>query len=147
MPEQVLKSHAPIVAMPTEWTESEAGHYEALRRVSRAISSYREPTALFRALADELQDAVRFDYLGLILYDELLNKIEIPVLHIVNGPGVAIPADLRPEDTITWWVYHNQQPVVISHAGDESRFPRIMEIYKRCGVKSAVVLPVTTAHH
>ena len=38
------------------------------------------------------------DYVGLILYDELLNKIEIPVLHVVNGPGVAVPADFRPEE-------------------------------------------------
>jgi PAS domain S-box-containing protein len=137
-----------ILAGPvtTESAGSEAGQNEALRRVSRAISSYREPAALFRALADELQKAVRFDYLGLILYDELLNKIEIPVLHVVNGPGVAVPADLRPEDTITWWVYHNQKPAVISSASEETRFPRIMEIYKRCGVQSTVVLPLTTAH-
>jgi formate hydrogenlyase transcriptional activator len=146
MPEQVLKSHVLTGSMATEWSGSQAGRYEALRRVSRAISSYREPTALFRALADELQNAVRFDYLGLILYDELLNKIEIPVLHVVNGTGVAVPADLRPQDTITWWVYHNQKAAVISSASEETRFPRMMEIYKRCGVQSAVVLPVTTAH-
>jgi len=53
---------------------------------------------------------------------------------------------LRPEDTITWWVYHNQKPAVISSASEETRFPRMMEIYKRCGVQSAVVLPLTTAH-
>ena len=146
MPEQVLKSHVLTASMPTEWAASEAGRYEALRRVSRAISSYREAAQLFRALADELQNAVRFDYLGLILYDEHLNKIEIPVLHVVNGTGVAVPADLRPEDTITWWVYHNQKPTVISCASEETRFPRMMEIYKKCGVQSAVVLPLTTAH-
>lgn len=146
MLEQILKSRVLTGSMTTEWSVSEASRYEALRRVSRAISSYREPAALFRALADELQNAVRFDYLGLILYDELLNKIEIPVLHVVNGPGVAVPADLRAEDTITWWVYHNQKPVVISSASVETRFPRMMEIYKRCRVQSAVVLPVTTAH-
>src|SRR5580700_1363008 len=138
MPDELVKSRGESPSL--------ASRYEALLRASRAISSYREPVALFRALASELQHAVTFDYLGLFLYDESLNKIEMPVLHVVNGPGVTIPADLRAEETITWWVYHNQQPVVISHAADESRFPRIMEIYKRCGVQSAVVLPVTTAH-
>ena len=146
MPNELVKSRAPTGETPREWIGSLASRYEALLRASRAISSYREPVALFRALASELQHAVTFDYLGLFLYDESLNKIEMPVLHVVNGPGVAIPADLRPEETITWWVYHNQQPVVILHAPDERRFPRIMEIYKRCGVQSAVVLPVTTAH-
>jgi PAS domain S-box-containing protein len=138
MPDELVKSRSESPSL--------ASRYEALLRASRAISSYREPVALFRALAGELQHAVTFDYLGLFLYDESLNKIEMPVLHVVNGPGVAIPADLRAQETITWWVYHNQQPVVISHAPEESRFPRIMEIYKRCGVQSAVVLPVTTAH-
>ena len=146
VPDKVVKSRVLTGETPREWIGSMASRYEALLRASRAISSYREPVALFRALASELQHAVTFDYLGLFLYDESLNKIEIPVLHVVNGPGVAIPADLPAEATITWWVYHNQQPVVISHAADESRFPRIMEIYKRCGVQSAVVLPVTTAH-
>jgi PAS domain S-box-containing protein len=146
MPDELAKSRVLTGETPREWIGSLASRYKALLRASRAISSYREPVALFRALASELQHAVTFDYLGLFLYDELLNKIEMPVLHVVNGSGVAIPADLRAEETITWWVYHNQQPVVISHAADESRFPRIMEIYKRCGVQSAVVLPVTTAH-
>jgi PAS domain S-box-containing protein len=146
MPDDLVNSRVPTGETPREWIGSLASRYEALLRASRAIGSYREPVALFRALASELQHAVTFDYLGLFLYDESLNKIEMPVLHVVNGPGVAIPADLRPEETITWWVYHNQQPVVILHAPDERRFPRIMEIYKRCGVQSAVVLPVTTAH-
>jgi PAS domain S-box-containing protein len=146
MPDKLVKSRVLTGEAPREWIGSMASRYEALLRASRAISSYHEPVALFRALASELQHAVTFDYLGLFLYDESINKIEMPVLHVVNGPGVTIPADLRAEETITWWVYHNQQPVVISHAEDESRFPRIMEIYKRCGVQSAVVLTVTTAH-
>ena len=146
MPEELVKLRVLTGEMPTAWIGSLATRYEALLRASRAISAYREPVALFRALAGELRNAVKFDYLGLILYDESLNKIEMPVLHVVHGPGVEIPADLRPEESITWWVYHHQQPVVISDAPKERRFPRIMEIYKRCGVQSAVVLPLTTAH-
>jgi PAS domain S-box-containing protein len=146
MPEELVKLRVLTGEMPTAWLGSLATRYEALLRASRAISAYREPVALFRALAGELRNAVKFDYLGLILFDESLNKIEMPVLHVVHGPGVEIPADLRSEESITWWVYHNQQPVVISDASKERRFPRIMEIYKRCGVQSAVVLPLTTAH-
>jgi PAS domain S-box-containing protein len=145
MPEELVKASVLDGGKPTEWIESLAGRYEALLRASRAISAYREPVALFRALAGELQHALKFDFLGLILYDESLNKIEIPVLEVVNGSGVTIPTDLRAEEAITWWVYHNQKPVVISHASDEPRFPRMMQIYKSCGVESGVVLPLTTA--
>ena len=100
MPDELVKSRVLTGETPTEWIGSLASRYEALLRASRAISPYREPVALFRALASELQHAVTFDYLGLFLYDESLNKIQMPVLHVVNGPGVAIPADLRPEETI-----------------------------------------------
>src|ERR1700722_3906819 len=78
-----------------------ASRYEALLRASRAISSYREPVALFRALAGELHHAVTFDYLGLFLYDESLNKIEMPVLHVVNEPAVAIPPVFGPHKPLT----------------------------------------------
>jgi PAS domain S-box-containing protein len=143
--DQILERRAPADDQPREWARSFASRYEALLRVSRAINSYREPAALFRALAKELQDAVRFDFLGLVLYDEAHNKFLVPVLEVVNGSGVIVPPDLRAEDTIAWWVYQNQKPVVISCATEETRFRPMMEVYKQCGVQSAVVLPLTTA--
>ena len=123
-----------------------AGRFEALLRVSRAIGAYREPADLFRALASELQHAVTFDFVALFLYDELRNRIEMPVMEVVNGAGIILPSDLRAEETITFWVYHNQKPVVISSSEIETRFPRIMKLYQQCGVRSGVVLPLTTAH-
>ena len=123
-----------------------AGRYEALLGVSRAIHAYRDPAELFRALARELKHAVKFDFVGLFLYDEVLNKIEMRILEVHNGSGLVLPADLRAEDTITWWVYHNQKPVIISSPTEETRFVRIMELYKQYGVQSMVVLPLTTAH-
>lgn len=130
---------------PTEWFGSLASRYEALLSVSRTINSYRDPAKLFPALANELKNAVKFDFLGLLLYDESNNKVQMPVLEVVNGRGVVIPEDLRAEDTIAWWVYHHQKPVVISNAAEETRFPRMIEIYKQWGVQSGIVLPLTTA--
>ena len=123
-----------------------ADRYETLLGVSRAIHAYRDPAELFRALARELTNAVKFDFVGLFLYDEVLNKIEMRILEVLNGSGLVLPADLRAEDTITWWVYHNQKPVIISSPTEETRFVRIMELYKQFGVQSMVVLPLTTAH-
>ena len=122
-----------------------ASRYEALLSTSRTINSYRDPAKLFRALANELKNAVKFNFVGLLLYDESNNRVEMPVLEVVDGHGVVIPEDLRAEDTIAWWVYHHQKPVVISDAAEETRFPRMMEIYKQWGVQSGIVLPLTTA--
>jgi PAS domain S-box-containing protein len=143
--DQLMEARVPSHGAQTESIGSLASRYEALLSVSRTINSYRDPGALFRALAKELQSVVKFDFIGLLLYNESDNKVEVPVLEVVSGGGVVVPADLRAEDTIAWWVYHNQIPVVISCAGQETRFPRMMEIYKEFGVQSGIVLPLTTA--
>ena len=120
--------------------------YEALFRVSRAISFYREPKELFHALAKELRRAVDFDFIGLFFYDEASHIFENPVLETLQGPGIVIPPDFPPEETITWWIYHNQKPVVISCRAAETRFPRMMKIYEQHGVQAACLLPLTTSH-
>jgi PAS domain S-box-containing protein len=120
--------------------------YEALVRVSRAIHIHRDPKELFRVLAGELSQAADFDFIGLFLYDEASNTLQNPVMHTNKKPGFAIPPDFPPKETITWWVYHHQQPVVVASRDEETRFPRLMEIYRQCGVGSACVLPLTTAH-
>lgn len=126
--------------------QSLLARYEALIRVSHAINVHRDPKELFRVLASELRRVVNFDYLALFLYDEATNKIQNPVLETIEGPGIAIPSDFPAEETITWWVYHHQEPVLVYSADNETRFPRLMEIWKRFGVQSASILPLTTAY-
>jgi PAS domain S-box-containing protein len=120
--------------------------YEALSRVSRAICAYRDPAKLFHVLADELRHAVNFDFVAVFLYDPESHKISNPVLETVNGPGFAIPADFPAEETITWWVYRHQAPMVIPSRDEETRFPLMMEVFRNYGVQSACVLPLSTAH-
>ena len=126
--------------------ESFLARYEALLRVSRAIGSYRDPKELFRVLADELRRAVDFSFIAVFLYDEESNTVRSPLLATVNGPGFAIPSDFPAEETITWWVYRHQKPVVITSRDQDNRFPRMMEVFRRYAVESACVLPLTTAH-
>jgi PAS domain S-box-containing protein len=123
-----------------------AARYAALSRVSRAICAYRDPAELFHVLAGELRHAVNFDFVAVFLYDQASHKIRNPVLETVNGPGFAIPADFPAEETITWWVYHHQAPMVIPSRDQETRFPLMMEIFRNYGVQSACVLPLSTAH-
>src|ERR1700723_3642582 len=107
---------------------------------------HRDPKELFRVLAGELRQTAEFDFIGLYLYDEASNTIQNPVLETDKVPAFAIPADFPPEETLTWWVYHHQQPVVVPSRDDETRFPGMMEIFRKYGVESACVLPLTTAH-
>ena len=59
---------------------------------------------------------------------------------------MVIPPDFPPEHTITWWIYHNQKPVVIPCREKETRFAHMMDIYREFGVKAACLVPLTTAH-
>src|SRR3984885_6115567 len=119
--------------------------YEALIRVSRAIPMHRDPKDLFRVLAGELRQAAEFDFIGLYLYDEASNTIQNPVLQTDKVPAFAIPHDFPPEETLTWWAYHHQQPVVVASRDRETRFPGMMDVFRKFGVESACVLPLTTA--
>ena len=130
----------------TSTEQSLLARHEALFRVSRAINVYRDPKELFRVLATELRRVVEFDFLGLYLYDEASNRVRNVVLETLGKPGFEIPPHIRADETVTWWVYHHQEPVVISSPDEESRFPRMMEVYKNSGLKSACLLPLTTPY-
>jgi PAS domain S-box-containing protein len=120
--------------------------HEALFRVSRAINVYRDPKELLRVLAIELRHIVDFDFVAVFLYDPTTNKIQNADLETLEGPRFAIPSDFPAEETITWWVYQHQEPVLIFSRDEEVRFPRMMEVHKRYGVESSCVLPLTTAY-
>ncbi len=120
--------------------------HEALFRVSRAINVYRDPRELFKVLATELRHIVDFDFVALFLYDQATNKILNAVLETLEGPGFLIPSDFPAEETITWWVYQHQEPVIIFSRDEEVRFPKMMEVHKHYGVESSCVLPLTTAY-
>jgi formate hydrogenlyase transcriptional activator len=119
---------------------------EALFRVSRAINVYRDPAELFRVLAAELRQVVDFDFVALFLYNEVANKLRTAVLETLEEPVFVIPSDFPTEETMTWWVYHHQEPVLISSRDEESRFPRMMELFRHFGVQSGCILPFTTAY-
>jgi PAS domain S-box-containing protein len=120
--------------------------HEALLRISRALCEYREPKELFRVLADELRRVVAFNYVAIYLYDEASHRIYSPLLETLKGPRFAIPAGFPVEETITWWVYQHQTPVVVSCRDTETRFPQMMEVFAQYSVQSGCVLPLTTAH-
>ena len=119
---------------------------EALFRVSQAIGVYRNPKELFRVLARELRQVVAFDFVAIFLYDAEKNKVRTALLETVEGPDFVIPEDFPAEETITWWIYNHQQPVVISSRDSESRFPHMMKLYAQSDLQSACILPLTTAY-
>jgi formate hydrogenlyase transcriptional activator len=121
--------------------------YEALVRLSKAINAHREPKELFCVLASELRHLVRFDAIGVVLYDEAANRIRPPLFELCSQPGLLLELDIAPEETIASWVYQHQRPLVIPLLDQETRLPRsIVDRLKTFGLQSACALPLTTAH-
>ena len=109
-----------------------ANRYEALFRVSQALGSQRDPKELFRVLENELRRVVTSEFVSFVLYDEVANKMCPRGLHLVNRPAVPVPCDVAPEETMTWWVYQHQEPLVIPSVGHETRFPGSIELPAPC---------------
>jgi formate hydrogenlyase transcriptional activator len=124
--------------MPTPHpTRSEAPHaarYAALLRVLRLLTAQRSPTALFRVLARELRHVVTCAGLSLALYDAAVRQHYCHALEIEPQPGVVPLTDVPREETLTWWVYHHQQPLVIPVVATETRFPQLMARLKTYGI-------------
>ena len=123
-----------------------AARYEALLRASQAISAQRDPKTVFQVLVRELRLVVPFDAIAVVLYDEATHQICWHGLEIVHRPGAVPASDFAPEEMVTWWAYHQQQPVVIPTVATETHFPRMMARLQQYGIQSVCALPLTTVH-
>ena len=55
---------------------TDAERYEALLRISEALSACGEPEELARVLADQLRELISFDHLDVQIFKEDSNEIE-----------------------------------------------------------------------
>lgn len=132
--------------LPEALERSQASRYEALFRVSEAISAYRDPKELFHALASELSKVVRFDGIGVVQYDEAGNRTKWHLIERCRCSETASSQEIAPEDALIHWVHQNQESIVVSSVHEEIRFPATMEQLEKCGIQSGCFLPLATAH-
>lgn len=131
------------VAQPAFQTAS-AERYESLLRVSEKLISQRSPKDLLGDLAHELREVVNFCYLGVGIYDEKAHEVRFKLFDSC-GENIEAP-ELVPEETLTWWVYQHQEPLVISSIEGETRFPKALQLLRNQGIRSICTLPLTTVH-
>ena len=116
--------------------------YEALIGVSEALRAYHDRDTLFRSLARELRRVLRFSFLGLGLYDEDTDGLDLRVLEATGKP--LPPPQLSAEESLTYWTVQHQTPLVIPDVQAENRFPQAMAYLNGQGVRSTCSLPLTT---
>jgi formate hydrogenlyase transcriptional activator len=126
--------------------EALATRYEALIRLAEVIRSKPEEEDLFETLASELHQVVPFD--GISQLDPGANRVRWQFLEPYKGKlearraVSAIPRD----ETVSWWVYRNQQPIMIRVGDGGTHFPRSVSRLAKIGLRSLYALPLSTAH-
>ena len=116
-----------------------------LLEVSEAIASHRDLKALFNELGKRLPSVVPFEFIGLILHDALRDVMKIHVIATERTERVPDGLELTMEESISAWVLKNQQPVIMPRVEEETRFPKIVGLFREMNVRSCCFLPLTTA--
>jgi formate hydrogenlyase transcriptional activator len=109
--------------------------YRALLAVSEAIVSHRDLSGLFHELAGRLHQVARFDHLALHLYEAERDTVRLHVLEpcelAMLSSGMSFPIGESPAGL----VWQTQQPLIISNAAEETRWPRFLEQCGRAGAR------------
>jgi formate hydrogenlyase transcriptional activator len=118
--------------------------YQALLRISEALSTCREPGELSRILADQLRELISFDYLDVLIFKENSDEVQ---WHVV-GDGQSVYPDVPIEETAGWHVYNTQEPLFIADWSADVRFPRLRQLMEKRGLRldSVIRVPLATAH-
>jgi formate hydrogenlyase transcriptional activator len=119
--------------------------FRALLDVAEAIASHRDLPRLFHELAQRLPRVVSFDFLVLLLHDAAHGTMRLHILESRVPTTIAAGSELPVDESAGGLVWQTQQPFVVSNAGEETRFPRVMDMVREHGVKSLCMLPLTTA--
>ena len=130
---------------PVSLSDELASRYQALIRLGQAIRAHPDEKDLFQTLANELHEVVEFD--AFCQFDCTANWLQWYFVEPYKSGLEARRLEPVPkEETAAWWVYQNQQPVVVRLGHPDSRFPRMHDRLVQLGLKSSCTLPLSTAH-
>jgi formate hydrogenlyase transcriptional activator len=122
-----------------------ASRFEALIRLAKLIRSHTEEKDLFQIFASELHQVVAFD--GICMFDSGANWAHWHFLEPYESAVEALAVRRIPkEETLAWWVYQNQETVVIPYVDRETNFPHVIERVSQLGLRSLCAFPMSTAH-
>lgn len=122
--------------------------YEAVLRLSEALSQCREPEDLTKILSEELRDFLEFLQFYIIVYKENSTEVEWAVVgrekNLVSGYG-DVPVQQRP----SWQAYATQEPFHIHDWNTDQRVPEQLRqgiAAQGLDVGPLVFVPLTTPH-
>ncbi|MGC2608136.1 MAG: sigma 54-interacting transcriptional regulator, partial [Silvibacterium sp.] len=122
--------------------------YEAVLRLSEALSACREPEDLTKILSDQLRELLEFLQFYIIVYKENSTEVEWAVVGREKNLMAAY-ADVPVQQRPSWQAYTTQEPFHIHDWNTDERVPaRLKEGIAAQGldVGPLVFVPLTTPH-
>lgn len=125
--------------------ESLAERYHALLEVTESISVHHDLTDLFRDLAQRLPQVIKFSSMVMALHDPERHVMRLHVLEVPQPASISPGLEFPVEEVPGGWVWQHQQPWICSKVAEETRFPKVMPMIRESGIRSFIVVPLTTA--
>jgi formate hydrogenlyase transcriptional activator len=119
--------------------------YDAVLRISEALSASTRPEELTKILAEQLGQVIPFEHLDVVVLEENSNEIEY---HVRRKAALPV-SDLPVKQLLTWHVYNCQEPLHITDWNSDERLPEeLKDAARRVGVDvgSVLLVPLTTPH-
>src|SRR5215471_14147309 len=113
--------------------------------LAELTSAHLDVRGFFRDLAERLKVYVPFDFVKIVLYDPATNRMRVEV---AEGPiADRVTRGDLPLTSASGWTWQRQEPLVIPDVEDfdNDALPQLKPALRRCGVRSQVHLPLTTA--
>ena len=119
--------------------------YEAVVALSRSIAGRTDLRSLLSGVAESLRRIVRFDHIGMSLYDPNGKVMQKHILEARGNPVITSP-ELPIDQDPAGWVWLNQQPLVISPVHSETRWPEAVRFGRDLGIGTTVLVPLTAGN-
>jgi len=135
------------MSVETQISDVIASRYEAVLRISEALSSCHEPQQLATVLAKELDRFLPFEHLDVLIFKEGSTEAEWHAW----GKGPLPRPDWPLEELPGWNVYTEQQPLYIEDWRRDDQFPLLKQAAAAVGIDlesmgALVRVPLTTPH-
>jgi PAS domain S-box-containing protein len=127
---------------------SDGRRYEAVLRLSEALSACSEPEELTKILSEHLRDFLAFLQFFIVIYKQNSMEVEWAVLGREKSQ-VAVYADVPIEQRPSWQAYSTQEPIHIQDLSTDERISaRLKDGISSYGLELGplVFVPLTTPH-
>ena len=118
--------------------------YRALLQVSESIALNRHLPDLISDLSVRLQEAVQFDYIGLLLHDPLRNVLRVQAMETPISTSIAAGFEMGVDESPAGEAWKTQEPFIAPDVDRDNRYPQLFQMLRDLGVKSYCSLPLTS---